>query len=46
VSPAERAAPTALDFRAIAEAIPEMVWTALPGGEIDYVSAVLIGRLG
>ena len=46
MSPAERTAPTALDFRAIAEAIPEMVWTALAGGEIDYVNGQIYAYAG
>jgi PAS domain S-box-containing protein len=33
-------------FRAIAEAIPQMVWTALPGGAIDYVNAQIHAYTG
>jgi PAS domain S-box-containing protein len=37
---------TALDFRAIAEAIPEMVWTALPDGAIDYANGQMYAYAG
>jgi PAS domain S-box-containing protein len=40
------AAQTALDFRAIAEAIPQMVWTALPDGEIDYANGQIYAYAG
>ena len=33
-------------FRAIAEAMPQMVWTALPGGVADYVNAQIYEYTG
>ncbi|HEX3465109.1 MAG TPA: SpoIIE family protein phosphatase [Candidatus Elarobacter sp.] len=42
----ESTAATVLDFRAIAEAIPQMVWTALPDGSIDYANGQLYGYAG
>lgn len=46
MTPAERTAATVLDFRAIAETIPELVWTALPGGVIDYVNEQICAYAG
>jgi PAS domain S-box-containing protein len=46
VNRGEITAQTALDFRAIAEAIPEMVWTALPDGEIDYANGQIHAYAG
>ena len=33
-------------FRAIAEAMPQMVWTALPNGSVDYVNAQIYDYTG
>jgi PAS domain S-box-containing protein len=35
-----------VQFRAIAEAIPQMVWTALPDGSLDYVNAQIDEYVG
>jgi PAS domain S-box-containing protein len=35
-----------VQFRAIAEAIPQMVWTALPDGSLDYVNAQMWDYIG
>ena len=45
-SPANLGAALEAQFRAIAEAMPQMVWTALPGGAVDYVNAQIYEYTG
>ncbi len=35
-----------LEFSAIAEAIPQMAWTALPGGSVNYVNGLISAYAG
>lgn len=45
-SPVNLNAALEAQFRAIAEAMPQMVWTALPGGAVDYVNAQIYDYTG